>query len=211
MFGEELYCPLNLKNKEMKTLKSLLIVAAVVLATGSALATGKAPDTSNEISKTVREKIAEVIQSAEFQGKGMVFVKFSVNEKNLLKIIKVESSSSALSSTVNEALALANIKFPEGSKGVYQLKVYVNETAETFSPDMVRQQVINALDNVKPSKSALVDLKIRVTDSSNSLNVLKADSKNPELAAMVKKAIEERSVILPKALNGDYSLKIRFE
>ncbi|NJO68308.1 MAG: hypothetical protein HC830_02670 [Bacteroidetes bacterium] len=189
----------------MKTLKLSLAIFAVLFVTGSAFA-----GPGEDVRKSVREKIATAIQSADLNGQGEVLVKFGISEKSDMQILKVESADMTLSKNVKEALDAANLIFPKGSKGTYQIKVYVNETANLFTYDMVRNQVMDAIKDVQSKDAETVQVKFRVIDAST-VQVLKAESPNKGLNEEVKKAIETQSYLLPKKLNGEYNLKITFK
>lgn len=190
----------------MKTLKSLFIISTILLVSGYSYATGKGPEGSDNVKNTVRQKIASAIESADISGKGQVTLKFGVTEKNNLQILKIESNDQKLNQSVKEALSSTNIIFPKGSKGLYQIKVVVNqETDNKF--ETVRDQVYNALENVKYSSMETVKVRFRVLNSST-VQLLKTDCANPKLAQEIKNAIEGMNYNIPKNLNGDYNLRI---
>jgi hypothetical protein len=179
------------------------------MVSGYTFATGKGPGDSGDVNKSVREKIATAIEAADINGKGEVVVKFGVTEKNNLQILTVESNDKYLSREVKEALAGTTIAFPKGSAGVYKIKVHVNEAVELPYND-IRDQVFQAVQNIEATSSESVDLKLRVV-SPETVMVLKAESKDAELAEKVKQTLEKEGVQIPQNLNGDYNLTVSFQ
>lgn len=191
----------------MKTLKSIFVISAILLVSGYTYATGKGPTGSDEVRKEVREKIAAAIETADIQGHGQVMVKFGVTDKNGLQILQVESKDKFLSETVKKALTGAQINFPKGSKGVYSIKVYVNETADLINYDMVRNQVFKTVTGIQHPAAGSVKVKFRAIYPSTMM-VVKAESADKALAQKVKKAIENGDYLIPKKLNGEYTLTV---
>ncbi|NJK95281.1 MAG: hypothetical protein HC905_10520 [Bacteroidales bacterium] len=101
----------------MKTLKLSLAIFAVLFVTGSAFA-----GPGEDVRKSVREKIATAIQSADLNGQGEVLVKFGISEKSDMQILKVESADMTLSKNVKEALDAANLIFPKEARVLIRLR-----------------------------------------------------------------------------------------
>lgn len=194
----------------MKTLKSLFAISAILLVSGYTYASGKGPGDSKNANSTVREKIASAIESSDIQGKGEVTVKFGVTDKSNLEILNVESADKNLTKEVKDALAASQIRFPQGSEGVYKVKVRVNEMAENASFESVREQVFGAVSNIEADKSESVSVKLRVVHP-DYVKVLKAESDNPKLAQKVEQSLNSGKISVPKNLNGDYNVKVTFK
>lgn len=193
----------------MKTLKSLFAISAILLVSGYTYAT-EGPGDNKNINGEVREKIATAIESADLQGQGEVTLKFGVTEKSNLQILNVESSDKSLSNQVRGVLENSNINFPQGSKGIYKIKVLVNEQKDDIAYNTVRDQVLNAVSEMTTAKSGTVDVKLRVVYPYY-VKVLKAESNNAELAEMVKKTLESERLFVPQKLNGEYNVKVSFK
>lgn len=181
----------------------------MLLVSGYTFATGKGPG-SSDVNSTVREKIATAIGTADIKGHGQIVLKFGVDEKNNLQILNIEGNDKMLSKAVKEALAGAKIVFPKGSTGTYKIKVFVNENAEFFSYNAVRDQVYSAVDQLKPLSEETVKIKFRVINPST-VKVLKAECSDAKLAQQVKKAIESQEINVPKELSGDYTIAITYK
>lgn len=192
----------------MKTMKALFVLTAILMVSGYTFAT-EGPGDSDDVNKSVREKIASAIESAAISGQGEVVVKFGVTEKNNLQILTVESNDKYLSKEVKEALSGTKIAFPKGSAGIYKIKVHVNEAAE-LPYNNIRDQVFEAVYDIETTKPESVNLKLRVL-SPETVMVLKAESKDAELAEKVKQTLEKEGVQIPQNLNGDYNITVSFK
>ena len=193
----------------MKTLKALFVFTAILAISGYTFATGKGPGLG-EVKSTVREKIASTIESSSIKEKGEVTLKFGITGQNNIKILDIESTNKNLSEEVKNVLTDTKVSFPEGSEGVYKIKVLVNGAKEVSPYNVVREQVYNAVEKIETSAQGTVNLKIRVIHPSKVM-VLRAESTNPSLAKKVQNTLETEGIKVPVNLNGDYNIKVSFK
>jgi hypothetical protein len=190
----------------MKTLRTLFVISSIVLASGYTKA-NNGPKDPAEIKNSVRETIATALESSDIDAKGQVVVKFSVDDKSQLNVLKVESRDQKLNQQVKDALTNNEIDLPKGAKGKYQIKMVVNKGMTNYKYGLVRENVIKSVKGIQTPNSGSVDLKIRVVNPSY-VKVLKAESKNKELAQIVKEKLESGNFSVPQNLNGEYNIKV---
>jgi hypothetical protein len=193
----------------MRTLKSLFIISTILLVSGYSYANGSGPKDLGEVKNNVRQKIASAIEAADLRGKGQATLKFGITEQNNLQILKIETNDFSLSKKLEDALVRANIIFPKGSRGNYEIKVFVNQD-QNYKFEAVRNQISTAVESIKFPVSESVNVKFRVVNPTNVL-VTKTDCANEELAKTVKMAIEEGKYNFPKNLNGEYNICVSFK
>lgn len=192
----------------MKIVKLLFVLSALVVASGYTFAKG--PSSSDELKSSIREKIMSVIESSDIQGRGQVTLRFGISDKFFMQVLDVESNNSKLNEEVKKALEGVAIKFPEGTKGVYQIKLYLNEMKAVSRYEFVRDRVQKAVNNVENAEAGTVRVKLRVVNPSKVM-VVKAESENKELAQKVIRTLEDEKFYIPKSLNGEYTVNVSFK
>lgn len=192
----------------MKIVKLLFVLSALVVASGYTFAKG--PSSSDELKSSIREKIMSVIESSDIQGRGQVTLRFGISDKFFMQVLDVESNNSKLNEEVKKALEGVAIKFPEGTKGVYQIKLYLNEMKAVSAYEFVRDRVQKAVNNIENAEAGTVRVKLRVINPSKVM-VVKAESENKELAQKVIRTLEDEKFYIPKSLNGEYTVNVSFK
>lgn len=192
----------------MKIVKLLFVLSALVVASGYTFAKG--PSSSDELKSSIREKIMSVIESSDIQGRGQVTLRFGISDKFFMQVLDVESNNSKLNEEVKKALEGVAIKFPEGTKGVYQIKLYLNEMKAVSAYEFVRDRVQKVVNNIENAEAGTVRVKLRVINPSKVM-VVKAESENKELAQKVIRTLEDEKFYIPKSLNGEYTVNVSFK
>lgn len=192
----------------MKIVKLLFVLSALVVASGYTFAKG--PSSSDELKSSIREKIMSVIESSDIQGRGQVTLRFGISDKFFMQVLDVESNNGKLNEEVKKALEGVAIKFPEGTKGVYQIKLYLNEMKAVSAYEFVRDRVQKVVNNIENAEAGTVRVKLRVINPSKVM-VVKAESENKELAQKVIRTLEDEKFYIPKSLNGEYTVNVSFK
>lgn len=192
----------------MKIVKLLFVLSALVVASGYTFAKGTS--SSDELKSSIREKIMSVIESSDIQGRGQVTLRFGISDKFFMQVLDVESNNSKLNEEVKKALEGVAIKFPEGTKGVYQIKLYLNEMKAVSAYEFVRDRVQKVVNNIENAEAGTVRVKLRVINPSKVM-VVKAESENKELAQKVIRTLEDEKFYIPKSLNGEYTVNVSFK
>lgn len=183
-------------------MKALIIMSAILLASGYTYA-----GPNDNVKNSVRDRIAATIEQSAIEGQGQVTLKFGVTADNKLQILKIESSDKNLSMEVTKALE--GTKFPKGAKGVYSIKLTVNEN-KSNNYDMFRDQIYGAVEDIDAASGESVKLKLRALNAYG-VQVLKAESTNMKLAEKVKENIESGKFYIPKTFNGEYALTVTYK